>query len=53
MELICCQKKQIEEEDQKQKIINEMVVNAPKKEDLTTHDGVIFFPKDLAIEDQK
>ena len=36
-----------EEEDQFHKVIEELVEQAPVKDELVTHDGVVYFPEEL------
>jgi hypothetical protein len=45
MKALCC-KKSNEKEDDKNMTL-ELIENAPEKDELDTHDGVIWFPKEL------
>lgn len=45
LECICCKKKTKKDDDQDMN--TELIENAPEKEELDTHDGVIWFPKEL------
>ena len=42
---LCCKQKTDKEEDNNMAL--ELIENAPEKDELDTHDGVIWFPKEL------
>jgi len=44
---LCFKKKRDLEAIKRQRLMNELVNDAPTKEELGTHDGVVFFPKEL------
>ena len=43
----CFEPKEDEDEAKKKKLVNELINNAPVKEELVTHDGILYFPKEL------
>jgi hypothetical protein len=45
LEALCCKKKTKEEDNVDMN--TELIDNAPEKDELDTHDGVIWFPKEL------
>jgi hypothetical protein len=43
----CFEKKENEEDEKKRVMMAELIDNAPVKDELVTHDGVVYFPKEL------
>ena len=50
LEVMCCKKKS--KEDDHDDMNTELIDNAPEKDELDTHDGVIWFPREL-MQNQK
>ena len=47
-----CMRSPGHEEDQKQrKVVEELIDHAPVKDELVTHDGVVYFPEELMPQD--
>lgn len=47
----CCKPKKDQEKENKERQLNELVDNAPQKDELVTHNGVVYFPKELMPEE--
>ena len=50
---LCCKKTEDPFEVEARKRIEELVTNAPVKDELATHDGIIYFPRELMPADKQ
>lgn len=49
----CCKNREKEEYEKHEDIMRELTDFAPTKDELETHDGVVYFPKELLPADMK
>ena len=45
--MLCCKKPEDDYEENHRKLIKELIHDAPVKDELATHDGVVWFPREL------
>lgn len=50
-ECMCIKPKDKISEEKQRKTIKELIDNAPTKEELATHDGIVYFPSELMPRD--
>ena len=46
-QVLCCKKAGDNYEENHRKLVKELIQDAPTKDELATHDGVVWFPKEL------
>lgn len=46
-QVVCCRKPEEDYEENHKKLMKELIHDAPIKDELATHDGVVWFPQEL------